>query len=511
MSNPIFLIIQREFLSRVRKKTFILVTLIGPLAFAALMIVPGLLASMPEDNKRIVVLDEPSLLLPHEGKEQYTLEYLDPRENDLELAKDLLRDSEYDALLYIPSGENWDPDFIKNNILLFGKEDPSMELQDYLDYLLEEQINQAKLLKNGVDPEIVAQIKTNVNIKSFTLGEEGNDEQSAVPIKMALGYITGMLIYFFIFFYSVQVMRGVMEEKSSRIVEVIISSVRPYQLMMGKILGIGLVGVLQFIIWIGLSGVLYTVISTLIFPELFAEQAAAGIAGNPAADTVGLEIMDMLIRSGALDVVVVDSVAALVPRAEIEGEMGDSHMGLQARLMSQALRKITGALHQSKTTAIFINQLREKIGVFFGSPETTTGGKALKFYASIRLDIRRIETLKDGQDAVGNRTRVKVVKNKMAPPFKQAEFDILYGHGISREGGLLDQGAELGIVKKSGAWYTYEGDQLGQGKENSRQFLIDNPDLANDIETKIRAHFAVTEFDPALVAAIDEAAADVDF
>ncbi|MBL6681685.1 MAG: ABC transporter permease [Cryomorphaceae bacterium] len=294
MSNPIFLIIQREFLSRVRKKTFILVTLIGPLAFAALMIVPGLLASMPEDNKRIVVLDEPSLLLPHEGKEQYTLEYLDPRENDLELAKDLLRDSEYDALLYIPSGENWDPDFIKNNILLFGKEDPSMELQGYLDYLLEEQINQAKLLKNGVDPEIVAQIKTNVNIKSFTLGEEGNDEQSAVPIKMALGYITGMLIYFFIFFYSVQVMRGVMEEKSSRIVEVIISSVRPYQLMMGKILGIGLVGVLQFIIWIGLSGVLYTVISTLIFPELFAQQAAAGIAGNPAADTVGLEVMDML-------------------------------------------------------------------------------------------------------------------------------------------------------------------------------------------------------------------------
>jgi len=235
------------------------------------------------------------------------------------------------------------------------------------------------------------------------------------------------------------------------------------------------------------------------------------LVSQPDTGEQALEIMDMLIRSGALDVVVVDSVAALVPRAEIEGEMGDSHMGLQARLMSQALRKITGALHQSKTTAIFINQLREKIGVFFGSPETTTGGKALKFYASIRLDIRRIETLKDGQDAVGNRTRVKVVKNKMAPPFKQAEFDILYGHGICREGGLLDQGAELGIVKKSGAWYTYEGDQLGQGKENSRQFLIDNPDLANDIESKIRAHFAVTEFDPALVAAIDEAAADVDF
>jgi ABC-2 type transport system permease protein len=219
---------------------------------------------------------------------------LDPRENDLELAKELLRDSQYDALLYIPSGENWDPDFIKNNILLFGKEDPSMEMQGYLDYLLEEQINKAKLLKNGVDPEVVAQIKTNVTIKSFTLGEEGTDEQSAVPIKMALGYITGMLIYFFIFFYSVQVMRGVMEEKSSRIVEVIISSVRPYQLMMGKILGIGLVGVVQFIIWIGLSGILYTVISTFLFPELFAEQAAAGTVGNPAEDMVGLEVLDML-------------------------------------------------------------------------------------------------------------------------------------------------------------------------------------------------------------------------
>jgi recombination protein RecA len=221
--------------------------------------------------------------------------------------------------------------------------------------------------------------------------------------------------------------------------------------------------------------------------------------------------MDMLVRSGALDLVVVDSVAALVPRAEIEGEMGDSHMGLQARLMSQALRKMTGALHQSKTTAIFINQLREKIGVFFGSPETTTGGKALKFYASVRLDIRRIETLKDGQDAVGNRTRVKVVKNKMAPPFKQAEFDIIYGTGISREGSLLDMGVDLGIVKKSGAWYTYEGDQLGQGKENSRNFLLDNPDLANDIESKIRASFVPVVVDPALIAEIDEAAAEVDF
>ena len=235
------------------------------------------------------------------------------------------------------------------------------------------------------------------------------------------------------------------------------------------------------------------------------------LVSQPDTGEQALEIMDMLIRSGALDIVVVDSVAALVPRAEIEGEMGDSHKGLQARLMSQALRKITGALHQSKTTAIFINQLREKIGVFFGSPETTTGGKALKFYASIRLDIRRIETLKDGQEAVGNRTRVKVVKNKMAPPFKQAEFDILYGVGISREGSLLDLGVDIGIVKKSGSWYTYDGDQLGQGKENSRNFLLDNPDLANDIESKIRAHFAPTPVDPDLVAAVNEATAEVDF
>jgi len=235
------------------------------------------------------------------------------------------------------------------------------------------------------------------------------------------------------------------------------------------------------------------------------------LVSQPDTGEQALEIMDMLIRSGALDIVVVDSVAALVPRAEIEGEMGDSHMGLQARLMSQALRKITGALHQSKTTAIFINQLREKIGVFFGSPETTTGGKALKFYSSIRLDIRRIETLKDGQEAVGNRTRVKVVKNKMAPPFKQAEFDILYGVGISREGSLLDIGVDIGIVKKSGSWYTYEGDQLGQGKENSRSFLLDNPDLAQDIENKIRAHYAPTPVDPDLVAAVNEATAEVDF
>ena len=235
------------------------------------------------------------------------------------------------------------------------------------------------------------------------------------------------------------------------------------------------------------------------------------LVSQPDTGEQALEIMDMLVRSGAIDIIVVDSVAALTPRAEIEGEMGDSHMGLQARLMSQALRKITGALHQSNTTAIFINQLREKIGVFFGTPETTTGGKALKFYASVRLDIRRIETLKDGQDAVGNRTRVKVVKNKMAPPFKQAEFDIIYSVGISREGSLIDLGVDVGVVKKAGAWYTYEADQLGQGKENARQFLIDNPDLANDIEAKIRAHYVPVAIDPELVAAIDEATAEVDF
>jgi recombination protein RecA len=235
------------------------------------------------------------------------------------------------------------------------------------------------------------------------------------------------------------------------------------------------------------------------------------LVSQPDTGEQALEIMDMLVRSGAIDIVVVDSVAALVPRAEIEGEMGDSHMGLQARLMSQALRKMTGALHQSNTTAIFINQLRDKIGVFFGSPETTTGGKALKFYASVRMDVRRIETLKDGQEAVGNRTRVKIVKNKVAPPFKQAEFDIIYGVGISREGSLIDLGVEAGIVKKSGAWFTYEGDQLGQGKENARAFLIDNPDLANEIEKKIRASYVPAEIDPALVAAVDEATADVEF
>ena len=215
------------------------------------------------------------------------------------------------------------------------------------------------------------------------------------------------------------------------------------------------------------------------------------LVSQPDTGEQALEIADMLIRSGAIDVVVIDSVAALVPRAEIEGDMGDSHVGLQARLMSQALRKITGALSQTKTTAIFINQLREKVGVMFGSPETTSGGRALKFYASVRLDVRRIETLKDGTEAVGSRTRIKVVKNKCSPPFKVAECDIIFGTGISREGGLIDLGVEQSIVRKSGAWYTYEGDQLGQGKENSRNFLRDNPDLANEIEKKIKEKLGI--------------------
>ncbi|AMY25023.1 recombinase RecA [Rhodococcus fascians] len=231
------------------------------------------------------------------------------------------------------------------------------------------------------------------------------------------------------------------------------------------------------------------------------------LVSQPDTGEQALEIADMLIRSGALDILVVDSVAALVPRAEIEGEMGDSHVGLQARLMSQALRKITGAMSNSGTTVIFINQLREKIGVMFGSPETTTGGKALKFYASVRLDIRRIETLKDGTEAIGNRTRVKVVKNKVAPPFKQAEFDIIYGKGISREGSLIDMGVEHGFIRKSGSWFTYEGDQLGQGKENARKFMLENPDVRDEIEKKIMEKLQIG----ADVTAEEPAAAPVDF
>ena len=219
------------------------------------------------------------------------------------------------------------------------------------------------------------------------------------------------------------------------------------------------------------------------------------LISQPDTGEQALEIADMLIRSGALDVVVIDSVAALVPRAEIEGEMGDTHVGLQARLMSQALRKLTANLNRSKTICLFINQLREKIGVMFGSPETTPGGRALKFYSSVRLDIRRIESIKDGAEITGNRTRVKVVKNKVAPPFRQAEFDIIYGQGISREGSLIDVGVVMEIIKKSGAWFTYEGEQLGQGKENARAFFKEHADIAAEVDRKVREAVGLTAFE----------------
>jgi recombination protein RecA len=228
------------------------------------------------------------------------------------------------------------------------------------------------------------------------------------------------------------------------------------------------------------------------------------LISQPDTGEQALEIADMLIRSGAIDVVVVDSVAALTPRAEIEGEMGDTHVGLQARLMSQALRKLTANLNKTNTVCVFINQLREKIGVMFGSPETTPGGRALKFYSSVRLDIRRIEAIKDGVEVVGNRTRVKVVKNKVAAPFRQCEFDIMYGKGISREGSLLDVGVEFGIVKKSGAWFTYEGEQLGQGRENAKQFLIDNPEIMVEISERVRVEVGLGDADDEMTEADEE-------
>lgn len=239
------------------------------------------------------------------------------------------------------------------------------------------------------------------------------------------------------------------------------------------------------------------------------------LIAQPDNGEQALEIAEQLIRSSAIDIIVIDSVAALTPKSEIEGEMGDRNMGLQARLMSQAMRKLTGTIARTNTTCIFINQLREKIGVFFGNPETTTGGKALKFYASVRLDIRRIQTLKNGDEAVGNRTRVKVVKNKMAPPFKSAEFDMLYGEGISREGSVIDMAQQVGVVKKSGSWFTYEGDQLGQGREKVRQFLKDNPAITEEIENKVKAEFGLIgsadqfaeDGEAAAAAAVSEAAA----
>nr|WP_204400130.1 recombinase RecA [Alkaliphilus hydrothermalis] len=233
------------------------------------------------------------------------------------------------------------------------------------------------------------------------------------------------------------------------------------------------------------------------------------IVSQPDTGEQALEIAEALVRSGAIDVIVVDSVAALVPKAEIEGEMGDSHVGLQARLMSQALRKLAGAVNKSNTTAIFINQLREKVGVMFGNPEVTTGGKALKFYASVRLDVRKIDVIKQGNDIIGNRTRVKVVKNKVAPPFKQAEFDIMYGEGISKTGDVLDCAANLDIVKKSGAWYSYGDHRLGQGRENAKQFLKDNPDIYLEVENQIRGHFGLEAAKGSnIIVAQEETAAD---
>jgi recombination protein RecA len=220
------------------------------------------------------------------------------------------------------------------------------------------------------------------------------------------------------------------------------------------------------------------------------------LLSQPDTGEQALEIAEALVRSGAVDIIVIDSVAALVPKAEIEGDMGDSHVGLQARLMSQALRKLSGAINKSKVIAIFINQLREKVGVMFGNPETTPGGRALKFYSSVRLDVRRVETIKQGNDMVGNRTRIKVVKNKVAPPFKQAEVDIMYGEGISREGSIIDIGTEMDIVNKSGAWYSYEGERLGQGRENSKQFLKDNKSISETIELRIRENSNLTKAVP---------------
>lgn len=234
------------------------------------------------------------------------------------------------------------------------------------------------------------------------------------------------------------------------------------------------------------------------------------LISQPDTGEQALEIADMLVRSGAIDVVVIDSVAALTPRAEIEGEMGDTHVGLQARLMSQALRKLTANLNRTNTVAIFINQLREKIGVMFGSPETTPGGRALKFYSSVRLDIRRIESIKDGAEVVGSRTRVKVVKNKVAPPFRQAEFDIMYGKGISREGSLLDLAVEMNIAKKSGAWFTYEGEQLGQGRENAKNFLSQNPEIMMEMSEKVRTAAGLGQSDAAAFTEADDAPINID-
>jgi len=293
------LIIKREFITRVKKKSFLIMTILGPLLFAALIIAPALLASLPDGPKTIVVVDVPSILLPEKGNNKYILKYLPRKEFDLDKAKDFLRNSNDDVLLYIPTGEGWDPDFFKNNIKVFGKEDISLGMQSYLEDLLERKINDQKLLAQGVDPEIVAQTKTTVNLKTFTLKEEttgvAGEQASATPVKMAVGYVAGIMIYFFVFFYTSQVMRGVIEEKTNRIIEVIISSVKPFQLMMGKVVGIGAVGLLQFLIWVILSGVIYAVAAATILKDKLNPEVLAGQGAEEAMQMAeGMEVMQML-------------------------------------------------------------------------------------------------------------------------------------------------------------------------------------------------------------------------
>lgn len=314
MNSPILLIIQREFLSRIRKKSFLLITILGPLAFAALLLVPGIIASIPENEKNIMVLDESALLLPtplegktdkiddityiipNEIRADYRLKFLIPPEHEFGSAKELFMHSDFDAFLFIPTGSNWDPDWIKNNIKLIGKnkEVPSIKMAQFIDGVLEDRLNTMKLRANGVDPDVVRQSLTQVHVESYTLDDQGNIHRSATRTKMVLGYISGVLIYFFIFFYAVMVMRGIIEEKSNRIVEVIISSVRPFQLMMGKILGIGAVGIVQFIIWVLLSGGTYLIVSHFVFPDLLAQQAAAGVGPGNLGATQGFQIFDIL-------------------------------------------------------------------------------------------------------------------------------------------------------------------------------------------------------------------------
>lgn len=299
--NPTFLIIKREFTTRVRKKTFLILTILGPLLFGALMVIPGYMATRPESEKTIAVLDEPNILVPHPGSNLYNFQYLNPQEFNFESAQDALQEGDkFDALLYIPSGQGWDPDFISRNVVLLGQEDISISMERYVENLLEDKIAKHKLLNQGVDPAVVEASKTNVTLKALKTSDKEQEDgpvASATSIKMGLGYVAGISIYFFIFMYSVQVMRGVIEEKTNRIVEVIISSVRPFQLMLGKILGIGAVGLLQFLIWVVLSGIIYLAVTSFLYEALFGvEQAAQMLEGAEleALTDKGMNIFNML-------------------------------------------------------------------------------------------------------------------------------------------------------------------------------------------------------------------------